>query len=350
MKILVDGRLLDNKPTGISRYSEEIIKMYISKFGYDNVKVLIKRDLKKRDFKYIETDYKPFNLRDYFFFHKFLKKIEFDVYHSLFYSNSFFKIKNKKYIITVHDMMYSVVNNFFNTNQITNNFKKFYFDFIVGRSLKNSDFIISVSETTQKDTLNLFKINSVVIGEGVNILTNTGDVNILDKLELIKKGYLLYVGNSRPHKNLDFLIKGFLESKTDKKLVLCGNKKGLNRIENKRIIYTDFISDSELKVLYENCSAFIFPSKYEGFGLPILEALNYGAKVISSDGGALKEFPKSIIKYFSPYDIKELKECIESIDNYQIDKLKLEEVLKNYSWENTEKKYNFYWKEWLNNL
>lgn len=150
MKILIDGRLLENKPTGISRYSEEIIKMYIKKFGYENITVLVNQNLLKKNFKFIETKYKPFNLINFFTFHRFLNKIEFDVYHSLFYSNSFIKIKNKKYFITVHDMMYNVVKNFFGKRMILGKLKKMYFNFIVRKSLKNSDRIISVSKQQEK--------------------------------------------------------------------------------------------------------------------------------------------------------------------------------------------------------
>lgn len=122
----------------------------------------------------------------------------------------------------------------------------------------------------------------------------------------------------------------------------------MKKIDDNRIIYLNFVSDSELKVLYENCAAFIFPSKYEGFGLPILEALNYKVKVISSTGGALKEFPKNVIDYFEPDNLQSLIKCIQNIDNYDIDKLELEKVIENYSWNNIEKLFNKYWKEWLN--
>jgi hypothetical protein len=90
-------------------------------------------------------------------FHKLLKTIEFDVYHSMFYSNSFFKIKNKIYITTVHDLMYKLVPNFFKQNNFLNNLAIFYFDFIVKISLKNSDYIISISETTKDDVKKVFK-------------------------------------------------------------------------------------------------------------------------------------------------------------------------------------------------
>ena len=75
MKILLDGRLISDKPTGISRYSREVIKIYQNYYGYENVQVIVNEKLDDKPFKIIETKLKPFRLIDFFIFHRFLKKI-----------------------------------------------------------------------------------------------------------------------------------------------------------------------------------------------------------------------------------------------------------------------------------
>lgn len=340
MKILLDGRLISNNPTGISRYSYEIIQMYQNKYGYENVEVILNdaNKLLKKDFKYIETKYKPFNIKDFLFFHKFLKKVSFDVYHSLYYSNSFFKKKGVKYITTVHDLLYKVVPGFFGKNKFKNIIGIIYFDFIVKKSIKNSDNLISVSKTTEEDLKKIFGYESVYIPEGIN------EISLNEKkIEKISPhNYFLYVGNSRPHKNLDFLINSFMKSKTKYELIICGNN---NYIKNKdvRIKTLGYVSEEQLNWLYQNSKAFIFPSLYEGFGLPILEALQKGAKVISSNGGSLKEFSDKLVYYFNPKKEEELIQLIENVDNLNKNEKMLKEELSKYSWDKVENQMNIYW-------
>jgi glycosyltransferase involved in cell wall biosynthesis len=270
----------------------------------------------------------------------FLKKINFDIYHSFFYSNSLEKnFQNKISITTVHDLMYLLVPNFFSQNNIINYLKKSYINFIVKTSLKNSNYIISVSDATKNDLFQNLNFESFKVPEGINKLAGKNE-NVLKINNLKKNDYFLYVGNSRPHKNLEFLISAYLKSKTNKKLVLCGTLDKIRKIENKNIYYLDFVKDEELKSLYENCAAFIFPSKYEGFGLPILEALSNGAKVFTSNGGALKEFPKEVIYYFDPYKEVELINFLENENNYKLKKDEVNKILENYSWGIVEKNMN----------
>lgn len=346
MKILLDGRLISNKPTGISRYSIEIIKIYQERYGKSNVFVLVNDILTNNDFNYIKTSSKPFSIKDFIFLHRILARIDFDIYHTLFYVNSFFKLKEKKYITTVHDLMYYIVGNFFGDYKILSTLKKYYFHFLVKRSLLNSDKIISVSETTKNDVFNIFGYNSYIIPEGINLLEGYDD-SILKKHNITPNNYFFYVGNSRPHKNLDFLCETFISSNTNSSLVLCGNSKGLKKINNSKIIYLDYVSDEELSALYKNCKAFIFPSTYEGFGLPILEALNNGAKVISSSAGALKEFSKSAIMYFDPYNKAELCNLIETIDEINIDYDEIKKILDFYTWVNAKEYTNKYLDQWI---
>ena len=350
MKILIDGRLISDKQTGISRYTEELLKIYIDLHGKENIILIINESSEKNfdGLKVIKTMYYPFNILHFFKFHKLLQTIEFDIYHSTFYSNSFFKVKNKIYITTVHDLMYKLVPNFFRKNSFVNKLAIYYFDFVVKRSLANSDIIIAVSKATQNDIMKVYQKKSIVITEGINDLTTTDERLEIDEKEIVKNDYFLYVGNNRPHKNLDFLKECYLSSNTTKKLIIVGHKGNNIKEIDKNIIYTGYINDFTLKLLYKNSSAFVFPSLYEGFGLPILEAISLDTLVLSSNAGSLSEFGEYNIKYFNPYKKEELISLMNNIDNFTFDTKAKNYLLNQYNWDIVKEQIKNLYKEYIN--
>lgn len=340
MKIILDGRLISDKETGISRYSEEILKIYMELFGSENILLITSSHLKKHfiGIKTRRTNLNPFNLFHFFIFHRFLKKIDADIYHSPFYSNSFFKDRKKIYITTVHDLMYRVVNGFFGQSYIVNRLAIIYYNLIVRSSLKNSNHILTISEATNRDIKNIFGLDSTIIVEGVNFLArNDGKNNTLDNIKLRKKDFFLYVGNNRPHKNLAFLINCYIKSNSTKKLVLVGHKGENKTIKEKQIIYTGYINDANLKTLYESASAFVFPSLYEGFGLPVLESINSNTIVFSSDAGSLAEFGNLNIYYFNPYKEESLINLLDTVDSYQFNEESKQIISARFNWNKTKK-------------
>jgi glycosyltransferase involved in cell wall biosynthesis len=129
--------------------------------------------------------------------------------------------------------------------------------------------------------------------------------------------FIMYIGRPTPHKNLERLIEAYAEiQKThpDLKLVLAGKKDALyeahaERAETKGIqgiVFTGFVSDGQLRWLYEHCAAYVFPSLSEGFGLPGLEAMAHGAPVVSSNATCLPEVYGSAAKYFNPLDVADM--------------------------------------------
>lgn len=160
--------------------------------------------------------------------------------------------------------------------------------------------------------------------------------------------FILYVGSAFPHKNLRRLIKAFAqlrEKQPELKLVLAGKRelhsKKLERWAKKRnllegVIFTGFVSEAELKWLYENASAYVFPSLSEGFGLPGLEAMQHGCPVVSSSATCLPEIYGEAAEYFDPGNIEEITKAIQKvITNDQLRKDLVKKGYKqanNYSW------------------
>jgi glycosyltransferase involved in cell wall biosynthesis len=203
--------------------------------------------------------------------------------------------------------MYRFVDDFFGTNYIINKLKVFYFDFIVRKSLINADRIVSVSKTTKNDILTTFGFDSVHIPEDSNIEFEA-DMSLINKFNLLKKNYFFYCGNNRPHKNIDFIRTIFNNNLDLPPLVLAG--KGHQSGEN--VIATGVVSEEELIALYESAIAFVFPSKYEGFGLPVLESLRLGIFVIASKIPAFLEFDSENIFFF---ELNNTEEFMSAIDN-----------------------------------
>ncbi len=160
--------------------------------------------------------------------------------------------------------------------------------------------------------------------------------------------FIMYLGNAFPHKNLDRLIEAFgilHASRPSLKLVLVGKKEKhyeelAQKVEAhpyaKNILITGFLPDEEAKWLYEHCRAYVFPSLGEGFGLPPLEAMGYGAPVVSSNATCLPEVNGNAAHYFDPMDIQDMATKISEV----LDDKKLREQLikngrnqiKKYSW------------------
>lgn len=167
---------------------------------------------------------------------------------------------------------------------------------------------------------------------------------ILPKASKIKSPYIFYVGNAHPHKNVEGLIKAFLELKQTHKgltLVLSGSdhyfwQRVKNKFQNPNIVYTGAISDEELVTLYKNAKCFVMPSFEEGFGIPLLEAMACSCPVVSSNSGSLKEVGGNAALYFDPHDIDDMVKKISQVINNE--KLRSELIengkkrVKQFSW------------------
>jgi glycosyltransferase involved in cell wall biosynthesis len=160
----------------------------------------------------------------------------------------------------------------------------------------------------------------------------------------------MYVGRPLPHKNLERLIEAFVKIKAthpDVVLVLAGKKDPVYRqIESdvarrtiKNVIFTDYVTEGRLRWLYENCSAYVFPSLSEGFGLPGLEAMIHGAPVVSSNATCLPEVYGDAAHYFDPTDIQAMADAINEVLTDKDLRLKLtksgHDQAAKYSWEQT---------------
>ncbi len=193
-----------------------------------------------------------------------------------------------------------------------------------------SDHIItssgfSKSEILKYENVNESKISVVYFGFDFEEYSNLAyDLEPVRKKYKLFDKYFLFVGNVKPHKNLFTLLNALqliLERKNKIKLVVVGeikklitsDKKSLkllneNNLLKDNVIFTGFIEKEELVQLYKNAAALVFPSLYEGFGIPPVEAMACGCPVISSDAASLPEVCDDAVLYINPHDIKDIAE------------------------------------------
>ena len=237
-----------------------------------------------------------------------------DIFHSTYFLN--LKIKKAKRITTIHDLIP------FKLPETTlDNKKEFYNK--VKFALKHSDKIITISEQSKKDILEYFDVNDNKIVNCYQSIymsdINNIKLSVKNRFGLQEKGYFLFVGNIEPKKNIKRLINAFFSFDNPFPLVIVGRKawlweellKGTEYlIKSKKLIILEYLNREELIALYKNAFAFIFPSLYEGFGLPPLEAMATETPVITSNISSLPEVCGDAAIYCDPYSVSSIREAI----------------------------------------
>lgn len=249
-----------------------------------------------------------------------------DIWHSTYPLP--IKIKKAKRITTIHDLVplrlpYTTLDN-----------KKIYYK-LIKNCLKKSDLIITVSNNSKKDIQDIFDISSDRITVTYQPITLGSDIpsmetvwGVLRRYGLREKGYILFVGAIEPKKNVGRLIDAYVSLDTDKKLVIVGKRGWLwegeiGKIEgllgknwSDKIKLLNYVTTRDLKSLYAGAYCLVFPSLYEGFGLPPLEAMTLGCPVITSNVSSLPEVCGDAALYVDPYDVSDIKKKMEDMLNF----------------------------------
>ena len=329
-KLLIDSISLMSPLTGIGRYTYEIAQQIEKKkefkcnyfYGYyskellhpssrKNIKslksILAKNRLLKRIARKVSTISRK------------LFVPEFDIY----WQPNFIPIdgiKAKRVVTTVHDFSF-ILHKDFHPKERIEYFEKNFFKNIV-----KSDMIITGSEFSKQEILerlNFDEYNVKVIYHGIDHQL----FKVYDNLDLdfeLPKKFIFSVGSIEPRKNLIGLLKAYnsldAKIKNEYKLVLAGFKGWENSEimelidkDKENIHYLGFISDAELAKVYNLASLFAYPSFYEGFGLPVLEAMACGTSVVCSDNSSLPEVGGNAVVYCDPYNTEDIKEKIEFV-------------------------------------
>jgi glycosyltransferase involved in cell wall biosynthesis len=276
-----------------------------------------------------------------------LKKQDFDIFHPTYYEPYFLKYLEKKpYILTVYDMIHEHFPNYFKTSDQTIKWKK--------QLIENAGGIIAISENTKQDILKFTnadpdRIRVIYLGNPFEHTGSPAKNNLSREFPVFEKPYILFVGDRRTYKNFIFLIESLADKVRNNNglhivcagsLPFTGEEKKLFKnlnIVNK--VHHVKINDAILKNLYNHARAFIFPSLYEGFGLPILEAFSCGCPAIVSRSSSLPEIGGDGAIYFEPSEKESIILALETIlsnETYREELIKKGyNRLKFFSWEKT---------------
>lgn len=366
MRIGIDARELKEKRAGIGTYVYEIIKELNEKdtqneyYLYSNKKMHIDFELNS-NWHIIERKCRIGTFLVYFKLPKIVNEDNIDVFwgteHCLPKRNRY--TKNIKFILTIHDLAIQKIKG------IGSTYNTIIQKIIVKRSCKNADKIIADAQSTKNDITELLNINKEKIEVVYLGITNKEKVSIeeeqavkiLDKYGIRDSNFIFFLSTIEPRKNINTAIKAFelyKEKHNDNlKFIISGAigwkcKDTLELIKKSKfssdIIQTGYISKEEKQLFYEKCKAFVYPSLYEGFGLPILEAMQAGALVITSNISSIPEIGQDAVLYINNVkDYEELYkiiyECINMKEEEKNDYIKRGyEITKMFTWEKCAKK------------
>lgn len=347
-RIVIDARTLRDGTTG--RYIERLLYYLQDLDKENNYIVLIKpKDLeswtaKNPKFQKIACPYKEYTFPEQIGFWRQLKKLKPDLVH--FGMTHQPVLYRGKVVTTIHDL---TTPRFTNPakNRLVFGFKQLVYRWVIKRVAKKSKMLLTPSKFVKTDVAKYANVNSSKI-----TVTNEAAEKITEPSDPIPKlrttNYLLYVGRSTPHKNLQRAVDAFAivqKSHPALKFVLAGkfdaNYQLLEDFAEKNaikgLVFTGFVSEGQLRWLYENAKAYVFPSLSEGFGLPGLEAMAHGTPVVSSNATCLPEIYGQATHYFDPTDIADIAKKIDEV--LSDDKLPLKLIangqrqVAKYSWQ-----------------
>ena len=300
------------------------------------------------DIKIIDFNAPIYGIKEQLKFpYKKLKKEKIDILHVPHYNVPIFY--RGKMIVTIHDLTHLIL-----PELLPNKFAYFYAKFMMWIAIKKATKVITDSENTKNDILKFFKVDPnkievIYLSAGNEFIKkDKKDIEYLyGKFNIPKnKKILMYVGNLKPHKNLERLLEAYakINEIDNTRLILVGKAfEKYNVLEqkekdlgiDKNVIHTGIVTQTELVDLYNLTDLFVFPSLYEGFGLPVLEALACGTNVICSNTSSLPEVGGDVVGYVNPLDVEEITEKINIELNKNFDELKINKWLENFNWENT---------------
>ena len=360
MKIFYDHQTFTlQKYGGISRYFYETIKQLKKK---DNVEIVLPLRftqneylindpsysgiirLSKRKFPFKRMIVKYLNKKNVKSSFKAIRSENFDIYHPTFFDPSLAHENLKKpMVLTVYDMITEVLEANYNFKPERSHHKKIMAD--------KAARIIAISKHTKKNIIKYFgipddKIDVIYLGSSLAY-------NGFSQNSNLPKNYILYVGNRNKYKNFNTFIESVapLLKKDNSLMVIAAGAKPFKKEEvdflaglgiNSQVIHKPVYDDYTLSLLYGNARVFAFPSLYEGFGIPVLEAFGCRCPAVISNTSSLVEVGGDAVKYFDPKSHASIRNTIEEVVyNESLRRnliLKGVERLPQFTWEETANK------------
>ena len=354
MRIGIDARFYGPVGKGLGRYTARLIEHleHILPEG-DECVVFLRRENfdaytpKHPGFRKVMADYPWYSFQEQILFPFILRKHRLDIMHFIHFNVPL--LYRRPFVVTIHDLIlirYPTARN--TTRSAMTYWVKFLaYRLAIGSAVRRARKILTVSHFTERDIITEYPASAgkiVVAYQGCDLPESPSGKAFSDTNRAILKPYFLYVGNAYPHKNLEAFIP-LAKRFPDVRFVLVGRedyfygrlKQAVRRAGAKNIVFTGFVPDEELVSLYRDATGYIFPSLYEGFGLPSLEAMRLGTPVIASNRGSIPEVLGDGAIFFDPDKKGALSDAVQRLlDDESLAALLSQKGRKrasNYRWE-----------------
>jgi glycosyltransferase involved in cell wall biosynthesis len=291
-RIALDLRMLVEPPDGVSRYVLELLRRLPDLLPRDDIFAVGSPERIRRHSARpltLEACTRTVSLREQLELPWILLRNKIDLFHGTMFVAP--RVPCCPYLLTLHDLNYLAVPELYPTR------RRLYLTTLVEHLAPRAQAILTVSEFSRREIERCLEIP----GERIEVVPNGIDDSFRPQEERtipavrerwsLPAEYLLYVGSLAPHKNVPFLLRAYARLKDVPPLVLCGPSmdKAVRQTQSARVITIPGQGHDVLPALLSGATAFIFPSRYEGFGLPPLEAMACGAPTIVSDAASLPE-------------------------------------------------------------
>ncbi len=321
MRIGIDGRYIEDHFPGIGRYTYNLINKIpeiapeADFLVFHDPRLLNTRydveDLARHpNLQLVSVDVPTLSLKEQHRLPSLAKSLSLDLLHSPYYIKPYWLPCPS--VVTIHDLIPMIY-----PQHLPHRWTAWIFRATASLAVRRTNQIIAVSESTSRDLARLFgasQAQMTVVHEAADERFRPFEKEqweqVLHRYGLPRK-YILYLGINKPHKNLVFLLQVFSQVKTKAKLVLAGRedpryrqaRKEAERLDlRERVVFLGEVADRDLPMLYNGAELFVFPSLYEGFGLPVLEAMACGTPVICSSTSSLPEIVGDAALTLDPLD------------------------------------------------
>lgn len=340
MKIGIDIRLIGKKRTGdevvFLNLVQQFAKLdseneYVLFTGVQDAAVLEEIQTKlgiagKRNFSLVNLGAKNKFIWNLWTLPRYLRKNPLDIYHTQ-YITPWFVPKRTKIVTIIHDVSFAVFPEYIHM------LDRVLLGFFIPISLRRADMIVAVSEFTRREIVDRFHVAPEKITVVYNAVAEEFQARpseekiaaVRSKYSLPEK-YVLYVGTLQPRKNLATLVKawGMITGKlANVALVVAGKTDAHNvdqdifaaakELSGQQVLFPGYIDDADKVALYAGAHAFVLPSRYEGFGIPVLEAMSQRVPVVASNIGSLTEVGASGALYFDLDNLDSLAEKMYTV-------------------------------------
>jgi glycosyltransferase involved in cell wall biosynthesis len=354
-KIVILGDPIDNQRAGIHVYTRELVRA-MAEVNRQQDELILIREIDKQPFEGLRqyafrNIHYPIGYASFRLFLRiplFMRKLKPDVVIEPAHFGPFNMPKSSKSVTVIHDLTPLKFPHWHRWHS-----QLLQRVFLPG-ILKRTDLVIVNSHHTKKDLLSFFpdlESKTKVIYPGLNPSIRKSDQ--APQLAGLDRDYFLYAGTIEPRKRVDQLLQAYAlwrkSGKGEEKLVIVGER-GWKTAHFDRalashpyqedILLTGFVSDNQLSALYTHCKLFIYPSAYEGFGFPVLEALSCGAKVLTAKNSSLTEVGGEAVTYFyEGGDVgQNIFEALEAARKHEVNQSERERIA-SFTWKATAHMY-----------